>query len=355
MRANNAMKGSCLDLASAGSIAQGKSARFFQFTVSIFFLFFGCALPCARATTVWLDTDTSIGSPFREVDDAFALLLAFRCSNLRIAGISTTYGNAPLKRTTAVTTEFVGRFGRGAGGQTPQVHPGARSRKDLGVETAATRGLATALRENQTVVYVALGPLTNLATFVTLHPKLARQIHHVIFVGGLTEKSSLRFGSRHPIQIHDANVFKDPEAVRRVLQANIPMTLIPIETASQITVDAEDLEKIGRDSEAGQFLRKNSGVWLWFWTKYVGTRGGPLFDATAVVAAAAPALLALETRSAAVDSTGNLLVSRNPIPHSRTVLYCPRLPGAAGKFVRQKLGAQVRTDHAPKDSRRGHP
>ena len=332
------MKGSCLDLASAGSIAQGKTARSLQFAASIFFLFFGGALPCARATTVWLDTDASIGSPIREVDDAFALLLAFRCSNLRIAGISTTYGNAPLKRTTAVATEFVGRFGRGAGGKTPRVHPGARSRKDLGVETAATEALARALRENRNVVYVALGPLTNLGTFVTLHPALARQIHHVIFVGGLTEKSSLRFGSRHPIQIHDANVFKDPEAVRRVLQANIPMTLIPIETASQITVDAEDLEQMGRDSDAGQFLRKNSGVWLWFWTNFVGTEGGPLFDAAAVVAAADPALLSLEKRSAAVDSAGNLIVSGKRSPHSRTVLFCPRLPGAASKFVRQKLG-----------------
>jgi len=184
--------------------------------------------------------------------------------------------------------------------------------------------------------------LTNFATFEMLHPELARRIHHVIFVGGLTEKSSLRFGSRHPIQIHDANVFKDPDAVRRVLQANIPMTLIPIETASQITVDAEDIEEIGRSSDAGRFLQKNSGVWLWFWTKYVGTRGGLLFDAAAVVAAADPALLALERRSAAVDSAGNLLVSRKPGPHSRTVLYCPRLPGAASKFVRQKLGVQIR-------------
>jgi len=329
-------------LAFCGLFGQGKTARFFLFTVSIFLIFFGCAAPVAHATTVWLDTDASIGSPFREVDDAFALLLAFRCSNLRIAGISTTYGNAPLMRTTAVTTKFVGRFGRGAGGNTPAIHPGARSPKDLGVETAASRGLAKALRENRNVVYVALGPLTNLATFEMLHPGLARRIHRVIFLGGVTERSSLRFGSRHPIQIHDANVFKDPEAVRRVLGANIPMTLIPIESASQVMVDATDLEEIGRSSEAGQFLRKNSGVWLWFWTKYVGTEGGLLFDAAAVVAAANPALLGMERRSATVDSAGNLLVSRKPIPHSRTVLYCPTLPSAAKKFVRQRLSAHVR-------------
>jgi pyrimidine-specific ribonucleoside hydrolase len=334
MRTHDATKVSRNDLAPPCSIAQGKSARLLQLAVSILFLLLGCGLPCAKATTVWLDTDASIGSPFREVDDAFAILLALRCSNLRIAGISTTYGNAPLRTTTAVTTDLIGRFG----GRIDQVYPGARSRKDLGVQTAATEALARALRKNQRVVYVALGPLTNLATFVTLHPELAPRIHRVIFVGGLTENSSLRFGSRHPIRIHDANVFKDPAAARRVLQADIPITLVPIETASQITVDAEAIERIGRSSAAGRFLQKNSGVWLWFWTNFVGTRGGPLFDAAAVVAAADPTLLVLKTRSAAVDSTGNLLVSKNPRPGSRAVFFCPRFAATATEFVKQKLG-----------------
>jgi purine nucleosidase/pyrimidine-specific ribonucleoside hydrolase len=345
------MKGSCLDLASACSRAQGKSARFLQFGVWSFLLFFGSALPCAKATTVWLDTDASIGSPFREVDDAFAILLALRCSNLRIAGISTTYGNASLRTTTAVTTDLLGR----SGARIRKVHAGARSRKDLGIATAATEGLAKALRENRSLVYVALGPLTNLATFQILHPELTPRIHHVIFVGGQTENSSLSFGSRHPIQIHDANVFKDPAAVRCVLQAKIPMLLIPIEAAAKITVDAADLDEIGRNSAAGDFLRKNSGVWLWFWTNFVGTKGGPLFDAAAVVAAADPALLMLERRCAVMDLSGDLRVSKNPRPQSRRVLYCCRLPGLASQFVRQKLGIQVRTDHAPKNSMRGQP
>jgi pyrimidine-specific ribonucleoside hydrolase len=328
-------------LASPCSIAQGKSARFLQFTVSIFFLFFGCALPSAKATTVWLDTDASIGSPFREVDDAFAILLALRCSNLRFAGVSTTYGNAPLRTTTAVTTDLIGRFGGGI----HEVHPGARSPKDLGVATAATEALARALRENRSVVYVALGPLTNLATLQMLHPELAPRIHRVIFVGGQTENTSLRFGSRHPIRIHDANVFKDPAAVQRVLHSKIPMMLIPIESASQVTVDAADLEEIGRNSEAGHFLRKNSGVWLWFWTNIVGTEGGPLFDAAAVAAAADPTLLVLETRSAAVDSSGDLRVSKNPMPHSRIVRFCSRLTVTARQFVRQKLGVRGGTEN----------
>ena len=311
-------------------------------------------MPDARATTVWIDTDSSIGSPFREVDDAFALLLAFKCSNLRIAGISTTYGNASLKQTTAVTTEFVGRFGNGVHGRVPKVYPGARSRKDLGLETVATKALAEVVQKNGSVTYITLGPLTNLATFEMLHPELAPRIHRVIFVGGVTEGASFRFGSRHPLRIHDANVLKDPEAVRRVLRANIPMTLIPIEAASQIMLGDEDLKDIGRNGEAGIFLRKKSRVWLWFWMNFVGTKGGPVFDAAAVVAAADPSLLVLETRYAVVDSFSNLLASRNPMPQSRAVLFCPRLAVTASQFVKQNLNGRG-TDQKPRNSERRQP
>jgi inosine-uridine nucleoside N-ribohydrolase len=355
MRANNALRVSSLYFTSRHSKAQGKNYGLLQCVLSILFLFLGCDLPCAKATTVWLDTDCSIGSPFREVDDAFAILLAFRGSNLRIAGISTTYGNASLGRTTAVTRDLVRRFGGPASDRNPKVHPGARSRQDLGLETVATRALAEALQENRSVVYLALGPLTNLATFEMLHPELASRIQRVIFVGGTTEKASLRFGARHPIQIHDANVFKDPEAVRRVLQAKIPVNLVPIATSSQIMLNARDLKEIGRNSEAGDYLRKNSVLWLWFWVNFVGTEGGPVFDTAAVVAALDPSLLGFETGFAAVHAPGSLLLSKDPRPHSQRVLFCPRLGASARQFVRQKLGARGGIESKRQNSGRPQP
>jgi inosine-uridine nucleoside N-ribohydrolase len=344
MRAKSVIRISCLDFAPPFSKAQGKSSRLLPGALAILLLLFGSSLPAAGETQVWIDTDASIGSPFREVDDAFALLLAFKCTSLRIVGISTIYGNASLKRTTAVTTELVSRFSHGVD-RKPKVSPGARSRRDLGVETAATKALADAVQENGNLVYLAFGPLTNLATFEIRHPQLATRIKRVIFVGGQTESARLRFGSKHPITIHDANVFQDPEAVRRVLRTNIPMTLMPLRTASDIFLDKDDLMEIGRGSEAGNFLQKNSGAWLWFWTNFVGITGGPVFDAAAVLAAAKPTLLVLETRSVTVNSSGDLLVFRNSIPQSGTVLYCPKLTDTARKFVREKLSEHDRAEN----------
>ena len=94
-------------------------------------LVLSCGCAQAKGTRVWIDTDPAIGSPFRDVDDAFALILAFHSPELHIAGISTTYGNAGLTRTTLVTRDLVRRFGQGAGITEADVYSGAASAGDV--------------------------------------------------------------------------------------------------------------------------------------------------------------------------------------------------------------------------------
>jgi inosine-uridine nucleoside N-ribohydrolase len=265
------------------------------------------------------------------VDDAFALLLAFHSPNLKIAGISTTYGNAPLAATTRAAQALISKLeGR------PAIYPGANSRNDLGRETEASRALAATVREKRSLTYIALGPLTNLASFQLRHPDLARLITRVIFIGGTTPATTLRFGTRHPIRIHDANVVKDPAAVAQVLRSRIPTTLVSIETAALLQVTATDLDAM-RAYPAGGFIQKNSRFWLWFWTKYVGTEGGPIFDAAAVLAVTDPKQLGIETRSASVDAGGNLVVEREPRPGGRKVSCVVKMSKRANATVARRL------------------
>ncbi len=135
------------------------------------FLSLICLAHYAQAGTLWIDTDVSIGSPIREVDDAFALVLAFHSPEIRIAGLSTTYGNAPLGQTTRAARDLVERFGQSASLTVDAVFPGAGSASDLGRWSVASDALAAQLQK-QKATYIALGPLTNLATFLRLHPKL---------------------------------------------------------------------------------------------------------------------------------------------------------------------------------------
>ena len=297
------------------------------------------AADASAASTVWIDTDVSIGSPIREVDDAYALLLAFHSPEIRIAGISTTYGNTSLSRTTRVARDFVERFGQPAGLRPSDVFSGADSPRARGHRNAASEALALALRK-QKLTYVALGPLTNLATLLQLHPELAGRIERVVFLGGHGAGDLLAFGPNRSFHIHDANVFKDPAAVETVLRSGIPLTLLPIEASGRLQIDANDLNELSRSGPAGEYLARRSKVWLWFWTKFVGTNGGPIFDALAVVSVTRPELLTMESKYARMDETGNLIVTAHRMKGARSVQCSTSFAQGLKNFVLRRLGTR---------------
>ena len=304
-----------------------------------------CLACVTHAATVWIDTDVSIGSPIREVDDAFALVLAFHSPEIRIAGLSTTYGNAPLGQTTRAARGLVQRFGRSAGLTVDHVFAGAGSASDLGRRSGASDALA-ALLQKQKITYIALGPLTNLATFLHLHPKVAHRIERVILVGGQAPESILAFGPTRSFHIHDANVFKDSAATVAVLRSNIPLTLVPIATGSHLLVDGADLRQLERSGGAGNYLSRQSRIWLWFWTHFVKTNGGPIFDAVAIIPTTRPELLSIKKRYARMDQAGNLVVTPHLTNGARPVRYCTGFaPGMKG-FVMQRLLGAPREDEA---------
>lgn len=263
-------------------------------------------LTTASATHVWIDTDPAIGSPFREIDDGFALVLAFHSPELQIAGISSTYGNASLKTTTDAAMKLARPFGEVADVHMTTVYSGASSARDLGRTTRATEALASALRRRR-LTYIGLGPLTNLATFIRLHPSLAGRIDRVIFLGGKTDSNPIALGRNHRIQIHDANVFKDPASVRVVIDSQIPMTIVPIVVASGLTLNVTDMQYLRASGNSGNYLYNNSRTWFWFWTQIAGNEGGPVFDALAVVTAARHEMINIDLRETAVSAQGELI------------------------------------------------
>ena len=279
---------------------------------------------------VWIDTDLSIGSPLREVDDAYALLLGFHSPELRVVGVSSTYGNAPLRATTERTRDLLRRLGR----STP-VSAGAASARALGSRTAATEALKRALDEGP-LTYVALGPLTNLASFLALYPTEVDRIAKVIMVAGRSPTATLGFGPREKFRIHDANVVQDLAALRMVLDSRLPIVLAPIETSSRLTIVQEDLRRLRGGSPAARYVAQQSGIWLWFWRHIARADGGPIFDVLAVLAAAQLKLLTLETRRATIDAKGDLIVRRDGTAE-RKVLFCTGFNPETKAFVLERL------------------
>ncbi|MDQ6809624.1 MAG: nucleoside hydrolase, partial [Verrucomicrobiota bacterium] len=217
------------------------------------------------------------------------------------------------------------------------VYPGANSARQLGQRTAASEALAARLAHGSRLTYLALGPLTNLATLIQLHPEAARQIDRVVLLAGRAPAANPGFGPRGKFHIHDANVFKDPAAVEVLLASRIPVSLMPIDTAGQLRLRPGELRALRQTGAAGQFLSANSLIWMWFWTRFVGTEGAPVFDAAAVLAAAQPKLFRSEIRSAAISGDGNLVARQGATGTQREVRWYASVPPAAKTLFLARL------------------
>ena len=251
-------------------------------------------------TDVWIDTDPSIGVPFHEADDGFALIQAFHSPELRIRGISTTYGNAGLATTTRIAREMAGRFGGPAGVTEATVFAGAASASELGKPTAATEALRAALEERP-LTYLALAPLTNLATLLTLHPEAAERIERVIFVGGRSPGVRFRAGRWNPYEFTDGNFHKDHASAAALLASRVPLTLVPVELTLKWLLTPVELKRIGREGgAAGRYLATKARLWMRLWRLCFGVKGGVVFDCFAILAATHPQLLKSERRYVAM-------------------------------------------------------
>lgn len=142
-------------------------------------MFLMAVMSLQAAEPVWIDTDPSVMRGGHEVDDGFALIQAFHSPELAIRGVSIVFGNAPLEQADPIGREIVKRLGP------PElpVFTGAASAADRGQETEASRAIASALRREKLTLLV-LGPATNVATVLELHPELARRVTRIIAVAG---------------------------------------------------------------------------------------------------------------------------------------------------------------------------
>jgi len=250
---------------------------------------------------IWIDCDPALGMLGRDADDALALRQAWGTPGVEVGGISASYGNARLRDTLRIAREVAGREARHRGRQDIQavggIVPGAE-----GAGRACGDGVEACVRalEAGPLVYLALAPLTHLAAVLAARPDLAKQIQDVVFVGGRTPGTRFFFGWCL-YEFHDANVDKDPEAVRRVLEAPVPLTLVPIERAQEALLpQAGFREAVGGDA-GGRWLEERTRNWFRLWRWCTGLKGAPVFDSLAMLAALEPEWVEFEERAARLE------------------------------------------------------
>ncbi|MGE3151024.1 MAG: nucleoside hydrolase [Nitrospiraceae bacterium] len=283
-------------------------------------------MPFTPRKKVILDTDPG-------VDDALAILLALRSPELDVVGITTVCGNVPVEQASANLFRILSLvdpprgllIGQGAAAplQRPletatHVH-GADGLGDLDQFTnpngrpryprpAVPARLPSALeiwdRCNRAhgagLTLVTLGPLTNLA-------EALREAGAVVKAfGSITAMAGAIAVPGNVTRAAEFNVYVDPHAAEQVLQAHLPLTLVPLDVTSKVTMSREATRKLTARTQdpVGQFCADATGAALDFAERVEGAAVFPFHDPLAVAVAIDPSLVRAIPLHVAVETEG---------------------------------------------------
>lgn len=282
----------------------------------------------AEPIHVWLDVDPAIGMIEKDVDDGLAMIQAFHSPELRVHGVSVTFGNSPLDRGYPIAQEVVSLFGP----ERLPVHAGAESADDLGKQTDAVNAMADALKR-QPMTILALGPVTNVATLIQSRPDLHDRIESIVMVAARRPGQVFRPKPDSERQFPDFNFESDPRAMEVILQSTVPLVFAPWEVSSHVWITNADLDALRASGRSGAYIAQNSFSWIRMWKRMMETDGFNPFDTLAIGYLTHPNMIrreevavTIDWRKGQVDDEGEPapphLIADNSAEGGRRAIYC---------------------------------
>ena len=183
--------------------------------------------------TFLIDTDTAS-------DDAVALIMALRAPDVRVAAITVVAGNVDVRQATRnalYTEELCGAIVPVySGAEKPLLRPyhnatwfhgpdGLGDHDYPAPQRSAERlhavdAIIETIEANPGLVFVTLGPLTNIALALSKAPTIASKVSRCVVMGG----APCCEGNVTPAA--EYNVWVDPEAASIVMRSGLPVELI---------------------------------------------------------------------------------------------------------------------------------
>ncbi|MBB3086352.1 nucleoside hydrolase [Geodermatophilus sabuli] len=313
----------------------------------------------ADRTPLVIDTDPGI-------DDALAILLALASPEVDLRLVTTVHGNVDLGRTTENALRVLHLAGRSdvpvaAGARDSLVYRQPERAGHVhgeaglgGVQlppspaAADPRPAVTALAElllaaEEPVTVAAIGPWTNIALLLAVHPEVAERIGRLVLMGG----SAARGGN--VTAAAEFNVWADPEAAQRVLGSGVPTVLVGLDVTLPTVLDADGIARFAAAGPVGATAAAVLQQYLDHARSAYGTTGVVVHDALALTEAIAPGTLGTVRRDVVVDTTlgagrGQTLVDRRRVSDSPTAVdVAETVDGpAAVEFLVSRLEALSR-------------
>jgi len=171
------------------------------------------------------DCDITMGLPGRDVDDGLALLYLLGSPNIRILGVTSTFGNSTIEEVHPCLLSILEDLGRhdipayrGASREAFSAASSPPAGRDARADSDAARFLAETVRGNPGMVSIlATGSPTNLLGAYRLHPGFFHDVKQIVLMGGIIEP--LMINGR---EMTELNFASDPQAALHALYTGQP-------------------------------------------------------------------------------------------------------------------------------------
>ena len=259
-------------------------------------------------------------------DDAIALLLALASPELQLLGVTTTYGNQTLEKTTANALrvlELAGRtdVGVAAGAAAPlerelvvAAHVHGESGLDgpkLPAPTAtpssmdAVSFISELVRSApRPVTLVPTGPLTNIARYLDAHG--TNGIERIVLMGGAVAEGNFTPAA-------EFNIWCDPEAAARVFSSGLDVTMIGLDVTHKAILGPAVEERLRAIGPIGVFVAELIVFFSRYHAQTYGWDGAPIHDAVAVAHLIRPGLVQTKHRNVEIELGSELCRGRTVV------------------------------------------
>lgn len=249
--------------------------------------------------TFLVDTDTAS-------DDAVALIMALRHSDVRVAAITVVSGNVPLHlavRNALISAELCGAdVPVYPGADRPLLRPASYAQHFHGMDGLGDQGYADpggtpqpehaadaiieTARANPGLTLVTLGPLTNVALALGRAPGIVESIERCVVMGGAANT----VGNVTPAA--EFNIWHDPDAAAMVFRSGLPIEMVGWELCrGEASLDGAEIEAtraIG--TPLAEFAIDCNATAIAATKRVYGQAGLPLPDPVAMAVALDPAV-----------------------------------------------------------------
>lgn len=226
---------------------------------------------------IWLSLDTGI-------DDTFALLLLLKEKDIKIEGISATYGNVELEKTFKNTRDILSLAKR----EDIKVYKGSlkplNNEAVYGYDCHGKNGVGNIkLKESNAKVeeessfdmlykkakelkgeleLIMIGPSTDFALTYFKYPDFPKYLKRVLIMGG-----SLSSGNR--TSQAEFNIYADPLASKVLFDSGVDLVISPLDVTMKSYFDLNDIENIMQinNDVSNLFIDMNKHIMKFYYEK----------------------------------------------------------------------------------------